>query len=72
MEHSLASANSLAPETMTMDARLAELGRILAVGILRMMDKSSPISADVGDSSLAILPARSVSRHRARAPMGGR
>ena len=57
---------------MTADARLSELGRILAAGVLRMADKSSFISADVGDSSLAILPARSVSRPRARARIGGR
>ncbi len=64
--------NGICPSTMTADARLSELGRILAAGVLRMADKSSFISADVGDSSLAILPARSVSRPRARARIGGR
>jgi hypothetical protein len=52
--------------------RLSELDRILAAGVLRMADKSSPISAASGDSSLAISAATSVSRPRARARIGGR
>lgn len=64
--------NGINPDIMSVDSRLSELGRILAAGVLRMVDKSSPISADVGDSSLAILPVKSVSRPRARARNGGR
>lgn len=57
---------------MTPDARLSELGRILAAGVLRLREQSSSISADSGDSSLAISPAKSVSRPRAKARNGGR
>lgn len=64
--------NAVAPDQMTPDARIAELGRIVAAGVLRMREQSSSISAAGGDSSLAISPARSVSRPRARAPIGGR
>ena len=62
MHHSLSGPNGQSPEQMTADARLAELGRILAAGVLRIRQQSSAISASHGDSSLAILPAKSVSR----------
>lgn len=65
--HSVAGPNCISPAGMSADARLAELGRILAAGVLRMHNKSSSISADYGDSSLAILPAKSVSHLRAMA-----
>jgi len=64
--------NGLDPVLMTVDARLAELGRIIAAGVLRMREQSSSISAGDRDSSLAISPAKSVSRPRARARIGGR
>lgn len=64
MHHSLAGPNSLSPAEMTVDARLSELGRILATGIQRMGDRSSAIFGGSGDSSLAILPTRSVSHPR--------
>jgi len=57
---------------MTPDARIAELGRIVAAGVLRLREQSSSISAHGGDSSLAISPAKSVSRPRAKARIGGR
>lgn len=60
------------PELLTTDARLSELGRILAAGILRMERKSSAISGPDGDSSLAITPTKSVSRTRATARVGER
>lgn len=63
--------NGLCPSKMSSDARLSELGRIVAAGVLRIREQSSPLSAASGDSSLAILPARSVSRPRARARNGG-
>lgn len=65
-------ANGICPSTMTAEARIAELGRIVAAGVLRLREQSSPLSAASGDSSLAILPARSVSRPRAKARNGGR
>ena len=65
------TSNPFHPDHMSAEARLAELGRILAAGIQRMREQSSSISADSGDSSLAILPAKSVSRPRAMARNGG-
>jgi len=45
---------------MTPDERLAELGEILARGLIRLhARKSSPLSADRGDSSVDFLPDRS-------------
>ena len=64
--------NALAPDQMTPDARIAELGRIVAAGVLRMREQSSSLSDSGGDCSLAIPPAKSVSRPRARARIGGR
>ena len=64
--------NGVNPDIMSVDSRLSELGRIVAAGIIRMRQQSSPLSAENGESSLAILPTRSVSRSRARARIGGR
>ena len=72
MHHSLAGLNSLAPAQMSADARLSEVGRILAAGVLRMCEQSSSISAHGGDSSLGSRASRSVSRPRAKARVGGR
>ena len=60
------------PDQMSAEARLAELGRILAGGIQRMREQSSSISADSGDSSLAIPASKSVSRPGHKARKGGR
>jgi len=60
------------PDQMSPEARLAELGRILATGIQRMREQSSSISADSGDSSLAIPASKSVSRPGHKARKGGR
>jgi len=50
--------NTLHPDKMSPDARLAEIGRILAAGLIRMKGaKSSSLSAKHGDSSLD-LPVR--------------
>jgi hypothetical protein len=52
--------NPLKPETMPPDERLAELGQILAAGLMRLhARKSSPLSADRGDSSVDFLPDQS-------------
>ncbi|HEY9092861.1 hypothetical protein [Parasphingorhabdus sp.] len=70
MHHSLAGPNSLPPDQMTADARLAELGRIIAAGVVRMTDKSSSISAKCRDSSLAIPTAKSISEAGPNARIG--
>jgi hypothetical protein len=59
------------PDQMSAEARLAELGRILAAGIQRMREQSSSISAASGDSSLAIPASKSVSRPGHKARKGG-
>ena len=68
----MSGGNGICPSTMTADSRLSELGRIVAAGVLRLREQSSSISAHGGDSSLAISPAKSVSRPRAKAQNGGR
>ena len=59
-------------DTMTDDERFTELGRILAAGIIRMLEKSSSISAPSADSSLGSSPAKSVCRTRGRPRVGER
>jgi len=45
---------------MSADDRLAEIAQILALGLVRLhAQKSSPLSADLGDSSVDFLPDRS-------------
>jgi len=52
--------NHLHPDHMTFEDRLAEIGQILALGLARLdAGKSSPLSADCGDSSVDFLPDRS-------------
>ena len=58
--------------TMTDEERFAELGQILSAGIIRMLEKSSSISALGADSSLAISRSKSVSRTRGRPRVGER
>jgi len=49
--------NALHPDKMTADSRVAEIGRILAAGLIRMRGpKSSDLSAKPGDSSLDLTP----------------
>lgn len=64
--------NGLDPVLMSVDARLAEVGRIIAAGVLRLREQSSPLFAEGGDSSLAIPPSKSVSHPGRRARIGGR
>jgi hypothetical protein len=57
-DYPFAGPNPLHPDKMSADARLAEIGRILAAGLIRMRGaKSSALSAKRGDSFLD-LPAR--------------
>lgn len=53
-EDPVSGPNPLCPERMSPDARLAELGRILAAGVVRLnAGKSSSLSHADGDSSVA-------------------
>jgi hypothetical protein len=50
----------LHPDHLTPSERLAELGQILAAGLMRLQAwKSSPLSDDRGDSSVDFPPDRS-------------
>jgi hypothetical protein len=65
--------NPLSPERMTSDERLAELGRILAAGLGRVLpEQSSHLSAAVRDSSFDILALkRRVGRRKPSNRVGG-
>lgn len=63
--------SGIAPELISTDDRLSELGRILAAGVLRMRGQSSSFSDNDRDSSLAFLPTRSGGVPRAEARVGG-
>jgi hypothetical protein len=53
-------SNALHPNRMTPAERLAELGRILAAGLIRMKARqSSPLSADQGESSVDLVRTKS-------------
>lgn len=67
MSSDTSSPNGLCPSKMSPDARLSELGRIVAAGMLRLREQSSPLSAAGRDSSLGSPATKSVSRPRARA-----
>ena len=45
--------NPISPERLSATERIGELGRLLAAGLIRMKaNKSSPLSADSGESSV--------------------
>jgi hypothetical protein len=56
----MAGPNALSLDLMTVDERIAEIGQILALGLIRLhARKSSPISPDRGDSLVDLSPKRS-------------
>ena len=62
--------NALDPNRMPPAERLVELGRILAAGLIRMKaSKSSPLSADRGETSVDLSPPQS--GHATRNSDGG-
>lgn len=64
--------NPLCPERMSAQARLAEIGRILAVGVIRLNAvKSSDLSAENGDSFVDFSPRKSGGRRAKRIRIGG-
>ena len=74
MQDAQSGPNPLSPSLMSMDERLAEIGRILAAGVTRILPtQSSSVSATGRDSSLDILALkRRVGRRKPRNPAGGR
>ena len=64
--------NPLCPERMSANARLTEIGRILAAGVIRLnAEQSSDLSAEDGDSFVDFSPRKSGGRHAKRLPLGG-
>ncbi len=64
--------NPLCPDKMSPRARLEELSRILAAGVLRLnAAKSRPLSGEEGDSFVDFSPRRSGSHPTKRVRTGG-
>ena len=64
--------NPLCPERMSPEARIEELGRILAAGVIRLnAAQSSSLSADIGDSFVDFSPRKSGGRRATRIRIGG-
>lgn len=71
-ETPISGPNPLCPERMSANARLAEIGRILAVGVIRLnAAQSSGISAETGDSFVDFSPRKSGGRRAKRIRTGG-
>ena len=68
----LAGANPLSPERMSPGDRLAEIGRILAAGVVRLeTGKASSLSAEPGDCFVDFRPRKSGARRGKRIRIGG-
>lgn len=68
----LAGANPLSSERMSPGDRLAEIGRILAAGVVRLeAGKASPLSAEPGDCFVDFRPRKSGARRGKRIRIGG-
>ena len=71
-EGPISGPNPLCPERMSSDARLAEIGRILAAGVVRLNAVwSSDLSAEGGDSFVDFSPRKSGGRRAKRIRIGG-
>ena len=68
----ISGPNPLCPERMSPEARLEEIGRILACGLVRALAaKSSSLSAETGDRFVDLPPRKSGGRRRKRIRIGG-
>ena len=64
--------NPLCPELMSANARLAEIGRILAAGVIRLnAEQSSDLSAEDGDSFVDFSSRKSGGRRAKHIRIGG-
>jgi hypothetical protein len=71
-EPPISGPNPLCPDRMSADARLAEIGRILAAGVFRLnAKKSSSLFVQNGDSFVDFLPRKSGGRRAKRIRIGG-
>lgn len=67
----ISGPNPFCPERMSADARLEELGRILATAVVRLnAEQSSGLSAESGDSFVDFSPRKSGGRHAKRIRIG--
>ena len=70
-ETPISGPNPLCPERMSAQARLAEIGRILAAGVMRLnAAQSSGLSAETGDNFVDFLPRKSGGRRAKRIRIG--
>ena len=71
-ETPISGPNPICPERMSAQARLVEIGRILAAGVVRLnATKSSGLSAENGDSFVDFSPRKSGGRRVKRIRIGG-
>ena len=71
-ESPISGPNPLCPDRVSAEARLAEIGRILAAGVVRLnAAQSSDLSADGGDSFVDFSPRKSGGRRAKRIRIGG-
>jgi len=71
-ETPISGPNPLCPDRMSAEARFAEIGRILAVGVIRLnATKSSGLSAENRDSFVDFSPRKSGGRRTKRIRIGG-
>lgn len=71
-EDPISGSNPLCPERMSPEARLTELGRILAAGVIRLeARKASSLSAEPGDCFVDFRPRKSGARRGKRIRIGG-
>ena len=67
----ISGPNPLCPDRMSADARLSEIGRILAAGVVRLnAAQSSGLSAENGDSFMDFSPQKSGGRREKRICIG--
>ena len=68
----ISGPNPLCPERMSADARLEEIGRILAAAVVRLnAEQSSDLSSENGGSFVDFSPRKSGGRRAKRLPLGG-
>lgn len=68
----ISGPNPLCPERMSADARLEEIGRILAAAVVRLTaEQSSDLSSENGDSFVDFSPRKSGGRRAKRIRIGG-
>ena len=68
----ISGPNPLSPERMSADARLEEIGSILAAAVVRLnAEQSSDLSSENGDSFVDFSPRKSGGRRAKRIRIGG-